>query len=442
MCGMETFLPLIMFLALFGALLFGYPVAFTIGGVAFLFGVLGIVLGVFDPVFFEILPARIFGLMSNVTLIAVPLFIFMGMVLAKSGLAENLLETLGRAFGKQRGGLAFAVILVGAMLAASTGIVGATVVTMTVIALPLMLRHGYCPKLATGVIASSGTLGQIVPPSIVLILLADVINLPEVATGKLFLAAVGPSILLVGLYVSYILFMAWKNPKSCPALPEKRGERTSVKEVLRVLLPPLLLIGLVLGSIFTGVATPTESAGVGAVGAVFLAWLYGASLPKILREAAQETVRITAMVMMILIAAQAFGLVFRGMDGDDLFRGFLLGLDWSPYALLFLVMLVVFVAGFFLDFVEITYIIVPVMMPVLVQELGFDPLWLAVLLALNLQTSFLTPPLGFSLFYLKGASGNRVKTETIYQGIVPFVLIQLVVIFTVIIFPGLILRSS
>lgn len=435
----ENVLPFLMFLALIGVLFTGYPVAFSVGGVAMAFAGIGILTGMFDPIFLEIYPSRIYGVMQNITLIAVPLFIFMGMILARSGVAERLLEMMGQLLQNVRGGMALGVILVGSLLAASTGIVGATVVTMTLIALPVMLKHGYSKDLASGVIASSGTLGQIVPPSIVLILLSDVLANPQVSVGKLFVAALVPSLFLILGYVAYVI---WKGTKP-PLVPPCQGENNlRIGDVVKILVPPLGLIILVLGSIFAGIATPTESAAVGVVGAMVIAYFFrdksAGNFQQEISGAASETVKMTSMIFLILLAAQAFGLVFRGLGGDEIFVEFFQNFSDVRYLVLVGILLVIFFLGFFLDFVEITFIFVPILGPVLIDGLGFDPLWMAVVFAMVLQTSFLTPPLGFSLFYLKGAAKNLVETSDIYRGVIPFLGIQILVIVILLCFPGLV----
>jgi tripartite ATP-independent transporter DctM subunit len=417
---------LVMFAVLFLLLLAGFPVAFTLGAVALGFG--SIFLGL-D--FFDLLPLRIWGIMTNFTLLAVPLFVFMGVVLEKSGIAEELLETMGRLFGRVRGGLAISVVLVGALLAATTGVVGASVVTMAVIALPAMLKHGYAPTLAGGTIAASGTLGQIIPPSIILILLGDVIGVP---VGQLFIAAAVPGMMLVLAYMSYIGFIAWKNPTMAPPIDiELANDEHLGFKVLKSLLPPLALVLAVLGSIFFGIASPTESAAVGALGAMLLAALHGKLKLDNLTLAMQQTTRLTSMVFLILIGATAFGLVFVGMGGDNLIFDLFNTLPGGKWTFLILSMLLIFILGFFLDFIEICFIVVPIIAPVAIH-MGLDPLWFALLIALNLQTSFLTPPFGFSLFYLK-ASAPKLKLQDIYKGIVPFILIQILVLTVIIAFP-------
>ncbi len=418
---------LVMFAVLFLLLLLGFPVAFTLGAVAFTFG--SIFLG-FD--FFDLLPLRIWGIMTNFTLLAVPLFVFMGVVLEKSGIAEELLETMGRLFRQVRGGLAISVVLVGALLAATTGVVGASVVTMAVIALPSMLKHGYAPSLAGGTIAASGTLGQIIPPSIILILLGDVIGVP---VGELFIAAAVPGMLLVAAYITYIAFIAWKHPSLAPAIQSTDKTDDLALQVIKSLLPPLALVLAVLGSIFFGIASPTESAAVGALGAMLLAALHGRLKLPNLTMAMQQTTRLTSMVFLILIGATAFGLVFVGMGGDNLIFDIFNSLPGGKWSFLVLSMLLIFILGFFLDFIEICFIVVPIIAPVAIH-MGLDPLWFALLIALNLQTSFLTPPFGFSLFYLK-ASAPTLKLQDIYHGIMPFIVIQLIVLGVIMAWPGI-----
>jgi tripartite ATP-independent transporter DctM subunit len=418
---------LVMFAALFLLLLIGFPVAFTLGAVALGFG--SVFLGL-D--FFNLLPLRIWGIMTNFTLLAVPLFVFMGVILEKSGIAEELLETMGRLFGRVRGGLAISVVAVGALLAATTGVVGASVVTMAVIALPAMLKHGYASTLASGTIAASGTLGQIIPPSIILILLGDVIGVP---VGQLFIAATVPGMMLVFAYMAYISFVAWQHPELAPAIEhDPNDDQHLAIMVLKSLIPPLALILAVLGSIFFGIASPTESAAVGALGAMILATLHGKLNLANLREALQQTTRLTSMVFLILIGATAFGLVFVGMGGDNLIFDIFNALPGGKWSFLIVSMLLIFVLGFFLDFIEICFIVVPIIAPVAIH-MGLNPLWFALLIALNLQTSFLTPPFGFSLFYLK-ASAPTLELTTIYRGVIPFIVIQVVVLAILISFPS------
>ncbi|MHB8763540.1 MAG: TRAP transporter large permease [Deferrisomatales bacterium] len=426
----HDFLPGIMFLVLFVVLLAGYPVALTLGGTALVFGYIG-----FGLDFFNLLPLRIWGVMTNFTLIAVPLFVFMGVMLERSGVAEDLLETMALLFGRLRGGLAISVVAVGALLAASTGIVGATVVTMGLMALPTMLRRNYRTELAVGTIAASGTLGQIIPPSIVLVLLGDIMSVP---IGDLFIAAVVPGFILVALYVLYLLVLGILKPEWAPPIPKEERLAIAgwklVRRVLGALVPPAFLMLAVLGSIFAGIASPTEAASLGAVGATILTVAKGRFNLQILREVMQATTKLTCMGYIILVGAGAFGLVFRGLGGDDLIRRFIEWLPFGKWGILVIVMAVIFTAGFFLDFIEITFIHVPVLTPIMIQ-MGVDPLWLAVLIAVNLQTSFLTPPFGFALFYLKGVAPPEVTTGQIYRGIIPFVLIQLAGLLIVAFFP-------
>ena len=418
----------LMFLSLMFMLMLGYPVAFTLGAVALLFG--GVFLG-FD--FFHLLPLRIWGVMTNFTLLAVPLFIFMGIVLDKSGLAEDLLETMGLLFGRLRGGLAVSVVVVGGLLAATTGVVGATVVTMGIIALPTMLRRNYSRQLSTGTIAAAGTLGQIIPPSIVLILLGDVMGVP---VGRLFIGAVVPGLLLVLLFLVYISIYAWRRPEVAPAITAETDEHI-LRKVCLTLLPPLILVVGVLGSIFFGIASPTESAAVGAMGALVLAALHGQLTLDRLQEAMRLTTRLTSMVFLILIGATAFGLVFRGMGGDRLVLDVMTSLPGGTLGFLVASMLLIFLLGFFLDFLQICFIVVPILAPI-AATMGVDLLWLAVLIAINLQTSFLTPPFGFSLFYLKAVAPKEIRIQHIYQGIIPFISIQVATILLLCLFPILV----
>jgi tripartite ATP-independent transporter DctM subunit len=511
-------LDILMFVTVCAVLLSGFPVAFTLGGTALVFGLLGFAFGVFEPTtFFGAMPQRIYGVMTNEVLIAVPLFVFMGVMLERSKVAEELLENMGRLFGTMRGGLGISVSVVGMLLAASTGIVGATVVTMGLLSLPTMLRNGYDPKLACGSICAAGTLGQIIPPSIVLVLLGDVVSnayqetqlemgnfSPEtVSVGDLFAGALLPGLMLVGLYVSYQLVKSLIDPDSAPALPydERRRDMTGgqiVAQVLHALVPPVVLIIAVLGSILAGIASPTEAAGVGAVGALMLAGLrldeshgwaiyasalclvallvltgyadlrvmrdeiptqdlmliglavlltlgvaYGVivSLARvyrtgILREVMQGTTQVSAMVFVILIGAALFSLVFRGLGGEDMVHEFLTGMPGGEWGAIVIVMVVMFIMGFFLDFIEITFVVVPIVAPVLFT-FGVDPVWLGVLIAMNLQTSFLTPPFGFALFYLRGVAPPEIQTMQIYRGVIPFVGIQIVALFILAVFPEL-----
>jgi len=417
-----------MFVTLMIMLLLGYPVAFTLGAVALLFGSVFL-----DLNFFNLLPLQIWGTMNNFTLLAVPLFIFMGVTLDKSGLAEDLLETMGLLFGKMRGGLAVSVVMVGALLAATTGIVGATVVTMGIIALPTMLKRNYSPLLATGTIAASGTLGQIIPPSIILILLGDVMGVP---VGRLFIGAVIPGTILITLFLLYIICIAWINPDTAPALQNDES-KDLFKKVIFTLLPPLLLITCVLGSIFAGIASPTESAAVGALGAMILSAAHKQLTMSRLKAAMELTIRLTSMVFMILIGAIAFGLVFRGMGGDILVREVMTNIPGGIWGFMFASMFLIFILGFFLDFLQICFIVVPIIAPI-ANLLGIDLLWLAVLIGLNLQTSFLTPPFGFSLFYLKAVAPPEIRIQEIYRGIIPFVMIQILTLMLLILFPKLV----
>jgi tripartite ATP-independent transporter DctM subunit len=449
-----AWLPLLLFLLVVAALLAGYPVAFTLAGVSLLFASVAAAFGAFDMAYLEALPSRIFGTMNNETLMAVPLFIFMGLVLERARIADDLLETLGMLFGRVRGGLAVSVIVVGALLAASTGIVGATVVTMGLLSLPVMLKHGYDPKVATGTICASGTLGQIIPPSIILVLLGDVLSSayqqaqlrlgnfsPDtVSVGDLFVGALLPGLVMVGLYIAFVLIKAWLHPASMPPLkreetiPETKREFTI--RLLGALVVPLVLILAVLGSILAGLATPTEAAAVGAVGAMVLGLLRRALGVARLREVMRATVRLTSMVFMILIGASVFSLVFRGLGGDTVVHELLTDLPGGRNGALALVMLAMFLLGFIIDFIEITYIVVPIVAPVL-MAMGVDPVWLGVMIAVNLQTSFLTPPFGFALFYLRGVSPPTVTTADIYRGAIPFVLLQLLMLFVLTMWPAL-----
>jgi len=412
-----------------GALLLiftGYPVAFALAGTALLFALLGSLTGDFDWILLRAMPERTFGTMSNYTLLAVPYFIFMGAVLEKSRLAENLLETIGLLFGRFRGGLAFGVIFVGALLAAATGVVGASVTAMGLIALPVMLRNGYREGLSLGVIAASGTLGQIIPPSIVLIVLGDQLG---VSVGGLFRAAVVPGLILTGAYTLYVAGVALFRPQSAPALADRDAADGSslAWRVVTSLVPPLVLIVVVLGSIFLGVATPTEAGALGAVGALVLARLNGTLDRTALDAAMGSTARLTVMVIFLLIGSTAFTLVFRGLGGDVWIRDALTSLPGGVLGFLIVVNLVVFVLGFFIDFFEIAFIIVPLVGPA-AAALGLDLTWLGIVLAVNLQTSFLTPPFGFSLFYLRGVTPEGIRTTTIYRGVVPFIAIQMAVL--------------
>jgi tripartite ATP-independent transporter DctM subunit len=436
-------------LGLLWGLCSGFPVAFVLGGVALLAAGVGMMLGNFDPSFLEAFPNRIFGTVSNSTLMAVPLFVFMGIMLEKSRIAENLLEAIASLFGSLRGGLVVAVILVGAILAASTGIVGATVVAMGLISLPTMLRHGYDPKLATGAICASGTLGQIIPPSLILVLLGDQLGnayqqaqlklgnySPEtVSVGDLFVGAIIPGLGLVVFYLLYVLWVAWREPLRAPAI--KNITKRSAWDLCKAIIPALGLILAVLGSILFGFATPTYAAAVGAVGAMLFA-LIGKQLTwQKCKDVAKETAKVTAMVFAILIGAALFSLVFRGYGGDDLVHHLLSQVPGGKWGALFIIMLVMFLLGFVIDFIEIVFVVVPIVAPVLLA-MGVDPVWLGVVMAINLQTSFLTPPFGFALFYLRGVAPPEVKTMDIYRGVIPFIGLQIVMLLLVILFPALV----
>ena len=446
---------LLMFVTVVGVLLIGFPVAFSLAGTALLFAVAGIATGFFDPTFLSIAPNRIFGIMNNGTLVAVPLFVFMGITLERARIAEDLLETLSLLFGSLRGGLGIAVTLVGMLLAASTGIVGATVVTMGLLSLPTMLKRGYDPAVASGVISASGTLGQIIPPSIILVLLGDVLSAafqqaqinqgifsPDtVSVGDLFIGAVIPGFLLVVFYIVYILLLGFVRPDKMPPPRESEGGRlvgsALLVRVILVLLPPLFLILAVLGSIIAGLATPTEAAAVGAMGALLLAVIKHELSWARLREIVRSTTKITSMVFMILIGASIFSLVFRGYGGDDVVRDFLLSLPGGTATAVIVVMLVMFLLGFVLDFIEITFVVVPIVGPILLA-MGLDPVWLGIMIAINLQTSFLTPPFGFALFYLRGVAPPEVTTTAIYRGSIPFVAIQLLMLVLLAVWPDLV----
>jgi tripartite ATP-independent transporter DctM subunit len=420
-------IPIILFLIVFVMILFGYPVALTLGGISVLAGLI-----FFDADFFYLVSLRIYGIMNNFVLLAVPLFIFMGLTLEKSGIAEKLLETMAILFGKIKGGLAYSVIIVGGMLAASTGIVGATVVTMGLISLPTMLRRGYDPKLATGVIASSGTLGQIIPPSVVLVLLGSVLN---ISVGNLFTSALLPGMTLVFLYLIYVAILSVINPSMAPAMPKEVVEefrrKKNTLDIINAFFLPFILIFAVLGSIFMGIASPTEAAGIGALGALTLSYIQGSINLKKLKDISAETTKLTSIVFMILLGATSFSLVFRGLEGDKILVDLITSSNLSPEVFLIYVLITVFITGFFIDFIEIIFIVVPVIAPILVA-LNIDLIWVGIMLAINLQTSFLTPPFGFSLFYLKSVSPKEIKTTDIYKGVVPFVIIQ--VLFLVFLF--------
>ncbi len=446
------YMALLLFLAVCLALMAGFPVALTLGGTALLFAWIGEAAGTFDTAFLSALPNRLYGIMTNETLMAVPLFVFMGVMLERSRVAEELLDTLTALFGGLRGGLGLSVVVVGMLLAASTGIVGATVVTMGLLALPTMLKRGYDPALSCGAICASGTLGQIIPPSIVLVLLGDVLSsayqqaqldqgvfAPDtVSVGDLFVGALIPGLLLVGLYLAYVAVNARLRPEALPPLPaeERPAPGELLPRVARALVPPVGLIVAVLGSIMAGVATPTEAAAVGAVGAMILAAARRQWNLDTLRTVTRSTLQVTSMVFLILIGATVFSLVFRGFGGDELVEGFLADLPGGTATALLLVMGVMFLLGFVLDFIEITFVVVPIVAPVLLA-MGVDPVLLGVMIAINLQTSFLTPPFGFALFYLRGVAPESVPTSAIYRGVLPFILIQLLALGLIALWPEL-----
>ncbi|WP_419533896.1 TRAP transporter large permease [Endozoicomonas sp.] len=444
-------IPFLMFATVCLVLLAGYPVAFSLAGTALLFAGAGSLFGVFDLSLMNALPSRLFGVITNQTLIAVPLFVFMGVMLEKSKVAESLLESMARLFGKTRGGLGLSVTVVGMLLAASTGIVGATVVTMGLLSLPTMLRRGYSPALATGTICATGSLGQIIPPSIALVLLGDVLSSayqqsqikmgifsPDtVSVGDLFVGAIIPGLLLVFCYVVYLIIVARVKPDAAPALTDDDLEAmSSNSSLLFSLLPPLLLIVAVLGSILAGAATPTEAASVGAVGAILLAILRRQLSINTLREVVRSTTQVTCMVFLILIGASIFSLVFRGFNGEELIHSYFEAMPGGVFTAVLIVMLVMFLLGFILDFIEITFVVVPMVAPVLLA-MGLDPVWLGIMIAVNLQTSFLTPPFGFALFYLRGVAPPEVATSDIYKGVIPFIIIQLLVLCALAVWPEL-----
>ncbi len=444
-------IALLMFATVVLLLLAGFPVAFSLGGTALMFALGGVIGGGFEQAFLSGLPSRIFGIMTNETLIAVPLFVFMGITLERARIAEELLETLSSLFGNLRGGLGISVTLVGMLLAASTGIVGATVVTMGLLSLPTMLKRGYSPEIATGTICASGTLGQIIPPSIILVMLGDVMSAayqraqlsmgifsPDtVSVGDLFAGALIPGLLLVCLYVLYLVVIAIVKPNAMPAHGQEDVKHVTLVAVLHALFPPLALIFAVLGSILGGLATPTEAAGVGAGGAMLIALLRRELDLTRLKDIMQGTLRVSSMVFMILIGASVFSLVFRGYGGDDGVRAILETLPGGVIGAVIAVMLVMFLLGFVLDFIEITFVVVPIVGPVLLA-MGLDPVWLGVMIAINLQTSFLTPPFGFALFYLRGVAPDSVATGQIYRGVIPFVAIQILALIILALYPELV----
>lgn len=434
---MEAIWALGLFVSVALVLLLGYPVAITLGGVSLWFALIGWFAGWFDTAFLMAMPNRVFGIMTNVTLMAVPVFVFMGLVLEKAKLAQSLLENMAALLGGAKGGLGFALLIVGTLLAASTGIVGATVVTLSLLALPVMKKNGYDESLSAGTICATGTLGQIIPPSIVLVLLGDVLSnayqqaqidagiySPKtVSVGDLFAGAIVPGLILVGCYALYWVYIIVVHPNKAPATETKLTK--SMVQILGSLLPPFVLIVAVLGSIISGIASPTEAASVGAVGALFLALIKKQLNKKILMEISRETVKVTAMIFLILIGAALFSLVFKGFHGDEIIREFLIDLPGGKMTALLIVMLVMFFLGFILDFIEITFVIVPIVGPILLSQ-GFDPVWLGIMFAINLQTSFLTPPFGFALFYLKGAT--NIESSKLYKGVLPFIIIQVLVL--------------
>ena len=442
-------IPLILLMLVCCALLFGYPVAFTLSGISILFALICIPFGIFDPAIFKSIPLRIFGIMNNVTLLAVPLFIFMGTVLERSGIASKMLENMALAFKNIRGGLSISIILVGALLAASTGIVGATVVTMGLMSLPVLIQQGYKKDFSAGLVASTGTLGQIIPPSIALVLLGDVMSnayqraqnnmgifsQKTVTVGDLFVGAIVPGILIC---LGYLFYTLYQNSKNADIQFDPNAQSASSVDVLKTLAMPLLLIVLVLGSIIAGIATPTEASAIGAMGALFIALINGKFNLAFIKEASKKTAIVSTMIFTILIGASIFSLIFRGVGGDELINLIFGSLPGGPYIALIFVLLFVFLLGFILDFIEICYVIVPLVAPPLLM-MGFDPVWLAILLAINLQTSFLTPPFGFSLFYLRGVADESIKTSDIYKGVIPFIVIQLLILTLVLVFPFIVL---
>ena len=442
----------LLFFSVILLLMAGFPVAFTLGGVALIFAGIGLMTGNFDGGYLNALPSRLYGTMTNETLMAVPLFIFMGITLEKAKIAEDLLETMSALFGGYRGGLAISVILVGMLLAASTGIVGATVVTMGLLSLPSMMKRGYAQPLSTGVIAASGTLGQIIPPSIVLVLLGDVLSSayqqaqlnqgiysPEtVSVGDLFVGAIIPGLILVASYLFYVVVTSFLNPGSMPSQAEQSAAiKTNFTTLFTVLLPPLFLILSVLGSIIFGLATITEAAGVGAAGAILLAYFKNALNWRSLKNISEHTAKLTTMVFMILIGASVFSLVFRGYEGDELVQSYLTAVPGGTFGIILVVMVAMFILGFVLDFIEITFVVVPIVAPIILA-LGVDPVWLGIMIAINLQTSFLTPPFGFALFYLRGVAPDSISTKSMYIGALPFVLIQLIILIILAYFPAIV----
>jgi tripartite ATP-independent transporter DctM subunit len=444
---MIEFIPLILFIVMCASLLLGFPVAFTLGGVSLIFAGLGSIFGIFDLYLLETIPNRLFGIMTNSTLVAVPLFVFMGVILEKSKIAEKLLESMSEIFGNLKSGLGISVIIVGTLLAASTGIVGATVIAMGLISLPAMLKKGYSEEVSTGLIAATGTLGQIIPPSIALVILGDVLatayqqaqlsmgnfSAKSFSVGDLFVAAIIPGLLLVTAYSFYFIFSISKKNLN---YEESKEKSVSLFDILKILIPPFLLIFSVLGSIILGVASPTEAAGIGAMGSILIALLNRKLSFSVLSDAVKQTAFISSMVFMILIGASIFSLVFRGFGGEELITNLFNAIPGGLFGSILIVMILVFLLGFILDFIEISFVVVPIVGPILIA-MGADPLWLGIMLAINLQTSFLTPPFGFALFYLRGVTPEKIKTETIYKGAIPFIFIQILILCLVAYFPFL-----
>lgn len=432
---MDGWLGLYMFIVLMALIFTGLPVAYVLGGVTVAGAAVGLSLGEFNFIFLQALPQRIFGIMQNFALLAVPFFIFMGLTLQRSGIAEDLLSTAGMLFGRVKGGVALSVVVIGSLLAASTGIIGATIVAMGLISLPVMLRYHYSQSVATGVVLAAGSLGQIMPPSIVLIVLGDQMG---VSVSDLFVAAMLPAAVLVIFYALYVIILGFLRPELVPAIPEdvrnSLSSRQLMGRVLKIMVPPLMLIVVVLGSIYAGFATPTEAGAVGAVGALVLAMLLGRFRAAMLKIVLESTARLTSMIMFILVGATAFALVFKAVDGDWLIRDLLAGLPGEQVGFVILTLVVIFVLGFFIDFFEIVFILVPVILPAAIA-LDVNLLWYAVLIALVIQTSFLTPPFGFALFYLRGVAPKEVTTATIYKGVIPFIIIQCIAVLVVFFFP-------
>jgi tripartite ATP-independent transporter DctM subunit len=433
----DSILGPLMFLGLLVFVFSGYPIAFSLAGTGLFFSIFGMLMGYFDVSFFYTLTERIFGVMANYVLLAVPFFIFMGTMLEKSKLAEDLLTTIGMLFGPIRGGVAIAVVLVGTLLAAATGVVGATVVAMGLISLPVMLRYGYSKELASGVICASGTLGQIIPPSVVLVVLGDQLG---VSVGDLYLGAFFPGLMLSGLYTIYVVAISILKPEMAPALPKEVRNiplKTLIKRVIFVMFPPLFLILLVLGSIFAGIATPTEAGALGAVGAMILAALNKRLTIENLKDTMNDTAKLTVMVVFLLIGSTVFSLVFRGVYGDVWIDNLLLNIPGGKWGLIFIANLVIFILGFFIDFFEIVFIVIPMIAPT-AAKLGIDMVWFGVMIGMNLQASFLTPPFGFSIFYLKGVSPPELKTTHVYRGVIPFIIIQLIALTIMIVYPEIV----